>query len=537
MKINKRIGILSLAATLAVASGCDSYFDINVDPNNPSNVTLGQLLTQSELTLVNSLGIGSNGMSTPTSILVHQTVQRGSVDQYVVTGDDFQIQTAWQNLYSGSLEDLRVIIEQGTEENSPHYVGVAQILTAYTYSMIVDMWGDVPFSAALNPQEALYPQYDDDALVYPALLQLLDQGIANLALESSDSPAADDLIYGGAMDSWRRLAKSLKLKLYNQTRLVTDVSAQVNALLAEGDLLEAGEDFELGYGTSVAPDNRNPAFVYEYTLGNKVSYISPYFYEIMTNQSELNDVLDGITDPRVPYYWFKQITDPEDAQNETEYTDEQGFLTIHFASTGVNQGWQQDRSQTVLGLYPIGGRYDDGEGGEVNTSGAITGPGTVAQRLYTHFASLYTQAELVLSEPGVTGNARSLFEGAMRASFAKVNAIAVAADAPAIPTASINTYVNAVLAKYDAANDTGKLELILTEKWIASFGFSIDAYTDYRRTGFPVMYDPNTDDLPYTGTSRQYPVSMAYNSQSLTLNQNAPEQKNVTTDRIFWDAD
>jgi hypothetical protein len=30
---------------------------------------------------------------------------------------------------------------------------------------------------------------------------------------------------------------------------------------------------------------------------------------------------------------------------------------------------------------------------------------------------------------------------------------------------------------------------------------------------------------------------MAYNSQSLTLNQNAPEQKNVTTDRIFWDAD
>jgi hypothetical protein len=222
MKINKRIGILSLAATLAVASGCDNYFDINTDPNNPSEVTLGQLLTQSELTIVNSLGIGSNGMSTPTSILVHQTVQRGSVDQYVVTGDDFQIQTAWQNLYSGSLEDLRVIIEQGTEENSPHYVGVAQILTAYTYSMIVDMWGDVPFSAALNPQEALYPQYDDDALVYPALLQLLDQGIANLALESSDSPADDDLIYGGAMDSWRRLAKSLKLKLYNQTRLVAD---------------------------------------------------------------------------------------------------------------------------------------------------------------------------------------------------------------------------------------------------------------------------------------------------------------------------
>lgn len=537
MKINKRIGILLSAVTLTVATGCDNYFDINTDPNNPSEVTLGQLLTQSQLTMVNSLGIGNNGMSTPTSILVHQTVQRGSVDQYVVTGDDFQIQTAWQNLYSGSLEDFRVIIEQGTEENSPQYVGVAQILTAYSYSMIVDMWGDVPFSAALNPQEALYPAYDDDASIYPTLLELLDNGIANLALESNDSPAADDLIYGGNLASWRRLAKTIKLKLYNQSRLVADVSAQVNALLAEGDLLRAGEDFELGYGTSVAPDNRNPAFVYEYTLGNKVSYISPYFYEIMTNQSQLNDVLDGIADPRVPYYWFNQVTDPADAQNPTEYTDDNGFVSIHFASTGVNQGWQQDRSQTVLGLYPIGGRYDDGKGGEVNTSGATTGPGTVAQRLLPHFASLYTQAELVLTEPGVTGNARDLFEKAMLASFNKVNEVAGDAGAPRIVKNDIDDYIAAVLARYDAANDNGKLELILTEKWIASFGFAIDSYTDYRRTGFPIMYDPNTDNLPYTGTSRLYPVSMAYNSQSLTLNQNAPNQKNVTTDRVFWDPD
>ena len=533
--MNKRIGIVLSACILAVASGCDSYFDINVDPNNPSEVKLGQLLTQSQLTLVNSLGIGNNGMSTPTSILVHQTVQRGSVDQYVVTGDDFQITTSWQNLYSGSLEDFRTIINQGTDEGSLQYVGIAQILTAYTYSMIVDMWGDVPFSSALDPQLALYPEYDDDAAIYPALLQMLDNGIANLALDSEDSPAADDLIYGGDLDAWRRLAKTLKLKLYNQTRLVADVSTQVNALIAEGDLLKSGEDFELGYGTSVAPDNRNPAFVYEYTLGNKVSYISPYFYEIMMNKSELNDVLDGIVDPRTPYYWFKQITDPADAQNPTEYTDPEGFLSIHFASTGVNQGWQQDRSQTVLGLYPIGGRYDDGEGGEVNTTGAVTGPGTVAQRLFTHFASLYTQAELVLTEPAVAGDARALFEAAVRASFKKVNDIASDNDAPAIAAAAINTYVSAVLAKYDAANDEGKLELILTEKWIASFGFSIDSYTDYRRTGYPVMYDPNTDDLPYTGTSRAYPVSMAYNTASVILNQNAPDQKNVTTDRVFWD--
>ncbi len=536
MKINKHIKLWALTLMIVSVSGCDSFLDINVDPNNPSQVTLGQLLTQSQVTMVNSFGIGNPGLSTPASILVHQTVQRGSVDSYFVSGEDFQIQTAWQNLYSGALEDLKVIIDLGTEENDLHYVGIAKILTAYTYSMMVDVWGDIPFSEALQGDVFLYPAYDDDAAIYPQLITMLNDGIANLEADSDDQPGADDVIYGGDLDVWRKFAKTLKLKIYNQTRLVNDVSADVNALLTEGDLLEAGEDFELPYGTSVSPDNRNPAFALEYTLGNRPSYISPYFYEILTDQSDLNDVLEGIVDPRVPYYWFNQLTDPADAQNPTEYTDDNGFLSIHFASQGVNQGWQQDRSQTVLGLYPIGGRYDDGAGGIVNTSGAVSGPGTVAQRLLPYFASLYIQAELALTEPGVNGDAGALFEDAMRASFEKVNDIASGASAPAISDGDIDDYVDAVMAKYDAADDNGKLELIMTEKWIASFGFAMDAYTDYRRTGFPVLYDPNTDDLPFTVTSRQYPVSLAYNSNSLNLNQSAPvAQKNVTTDRVFWD--
>jgi len=452
-----------------------------------------------------------------------------------VSGEDFQITTAWQNLYSGSLEDYLAIINQGTTSGDMHYVGVAKILTAYTYSMIVDTWADVPYTEALIGNEIKYPKYDDDATIYPQLLAMIDDGIANLAAESTLSPAADDVIFGGDLDKWRRFAKSLKLKLYNQTRLVDDVTAEVNALITEGDLMKSGGDFELAYGTSVSPDDRNPAFVVEYTLGNRPSYISPYFYEILMNKSSLNDVLDGIEDPRVPYYWFNQLTDPADAQNATEYTDTNGFVSIYFASQGVNQGFQQDRSQTVLGLYPIGGRFDDGKGGVVNTSGAISGPGNVAQRLLPYFSVLYTQAELVLTEAGVSGDHRALFKSAMEASFAKVNAIAQAANAPLIKSSDITAYVNAVLTKYDAADDTGKLELILTEKWIASFGFAMDAYTDYRRTGFPIMFDPNTDNIPFTVTSRGYPVSLAYDQNDLTLNQNAPAQKTVTTDRVFWD--
>lgn len=537
MKLKTYTTIGVLTALMVVASSCEKDFlDINVDPNNPAQVTVGQLLTSGEVAMVNSFGIGSPGLSTPTSILVHQTVQRGSVDGYDVNGGDFQIQTAWQNLYSGALEDFKVIIDQGTEEGDMPYVGIAKILTAYSYSMMVDMWGDIPFSEALKGADARFPHYDDDATIYPQLFTMIDEGIADLEGEGL-VPGGDDVIYDGDLDKWRQFAKTLKLKMYNQVRLVQDVSAEVNALLAEGDLMEDDGDFELKYGTSISPDDRNPAFVIEYTPGNRLSYISPYFYEILTNKSNLNDVLDGIVDPRVPYYWFDQLTPNQAPQNAAEYhVPSEGFLTIWFASQGVNQGFQQDRSQTVLGLYPIGGRFDDGEGGEVNTVGEISGPGDVAQRLLPYFASLYIQAELALEVPGVTGNARDLFEDAMYASFDKVNAIADEAGVDVIPDVTIDNYVTAVLAKYDAASNAGKLELIMTEKWIASFGFAMDSYTDYRRTGYPIMYDPNTDPLPFTVTSRGYPVSLAYNSQSLNLNQNAPEvQKTVTTDRVFWD--
>lgn len=527
-----------VAVLFVLASGCADFLDINVDPNNPAKVTVSQLLTAGEIAMVNSLGIGNTGLSTATSILVHQTVQRGSVDGYNVLGDDYQIQTAWQNLYSGALQDFKVIIEQATEENNLIYRGIAKILTAYSFSMMVDVWGDIPFSEALNASDIQFPRYDDDAEIYPQLFDMIDDGIADLETGEGLEPEGDDVIYGGDIDSWRRFAKTLKLKMYNQIRLVDDVAEEVNELIDEDDLMVEGGDFELWYGTSSAPDDRNPAFVLEYTPGNRPTYISPYFYEIMTNKSTLNDVLSGINDPRVPYYWFNQLTDPADAQNPPEYFDVNGFVSIWFSSQGVNQGWQQDRSQTVLGLYPIGGRFDDGEGGVVGLTGDVSGPGDVAQKLLPYFSSLYIQAELMLTEPGVAGNPRDLFRDAMYASFEKVNDIADVADAPQISQTAITNYVNAVLAKYDAADNTGKLELIMTEKWIASFGFAMDAYTDYRRTGFPIMYDPNTDPLPYTLTSRGYPVALAYNAQSLTLNQNAPEsQRVVTTDRVFWDPD
>ncbi|HMJ46771.1 MAG TPA: SusD/RagB family nutrient-binding outer membrane lipoprotein, partial [Ferruginibacter sp.] len=100
--------------------------------------------------------------------------------------------------------------------------------------------------------------------------------------------------------------------------------------------------------------------------------------------------------------------------------------------------------------------------------------------------------------------------------------------------------------EYDKGNTAKQLEYIMTEKWIASFGSSHDQYTDYRRTGYPVLFDPRNTAMapggfaqpPLTGDptlavqqkvpvsrSTDFPLSLPYPQAELELNSNAPVQK------------
>jgi hypothetical protein len=304
-------------------------------------------------------------------------------------------------------------------------------------------------------------------------------------------------------------------------------------------LSDVEDGFKLLYGTSNNPENRHPLFNQDY-VQNNANYIDPYFYLVMKGDGSLdpgayNPIYDGIEDPRIPYYFYNQLSG-DDPQNPTTSAYWGDFLSIWFASLNIdpNEGFDQAQSQTVVGLYPAGGAYDDGSGttaGVANNQNPGLG-GAGYQRLYPYFAHLYTRAELALTK-GAPGDPRVLFEEAIRASFDEVNELAP----NDIADATIDAYVADILALYDGASAAGKLEHILTQKWIASFGFSIDAYTDYRRTGYPVLFDPNTDNNPFTILNRSFPVSIPYNIDDLQINPNADAQRNPGTDKVFWDID
>jgi hypothetical protein len=521
MKITKVPVALAMALVLAGSlTSCDQYLDVNTDPINPVDVPVTLLLPTTQAAMANYLGNSLQGLSQPASAIVQQLVN-GRVGSFSVDGTTFNNQ--WLGLYTSALENNEQVISRATTSGAWSYVGISQIQKAYIFSEMVDMWGDIPYSQALQGAQFVAPAFDDDAAIYTDLFRLIDAGIENLKrTDSSRNPSADDLIYGGDAAKWIRLGNTLKLKLYNQIRLTRDVSNEVRPLLT-ADLISSADDFEFKYGTAAGtPENRNPGFQGDYVASSRENNVNPFFYNL----------LKGNNDPRLPYYFFNQYASTTPLST-ADYQDGR-FISVRFGSVGPQASANTTNTRTLQGLYPIGGRYDNNVGG---TATGASGKGTVAQRFITFFARKFVEAELQLTVLNNPVAARAAFSDAIDASFAKVNAIATTDGSPTIAATAITAYRTTVLARYDlAATTEGKLNILITEKYIANYGTGIDVYTDYRRTGYPVVPFADTDNDPQTTQTGAFPVRLPYRLNDLLTNVNAPkEQPNITTEKIFWD--
>jgi hypothetical protein len=152
--------------------------------------------------------------------------------------------------------------------------------------------------------------------------------------------------------------------------------------------------------------------------------------------------------------------------------------------------------------------------------------------ILTYFQRKFIEAELA-SEGVTAGDPRALLILAMDAAFAKVNEVALIGNAPAISTGARDAYKTAVLTLYDAASATGKLEIIMTQKWIANFNYGVDSWNDYRRTGFPRLHDGNTDGLTITVRKFDPVATLPYPLGDLVTYPNL-QQRNIYTDKVFW---
>ena len=553
--MRRKLFIYSFAAVsiLAIAgAGCRKFFDVNKNVNSPtpSSVAISMVLSAAERNIANNLALGS-GLGNTMSIYTHQMTGRVGADRYGAGS------SGWEGLLS-ALGNLNVVINRGTTEGRLAYAGIAKILKAYTFSMMVDVWGDVPYSEFDRFAEGItQPKFDKGSEIYPKLFALIDEGIADInnPAPNPSKPGADDFIYKGNLTNWIKAANTIKLKLYSQIRLVQDVKTQVAALLATpANLINSqAESFMMPYGPQGVTDDRHPGYGDYNATQRGGQLFSPWLYEIMKGRNA--NIFNGLADPRIPYYIYNQKSATGTPENCTEFRDG-GFISILFGSNGSCRDGSNSQTYSLFGIYPVGGRYDQGLGQTVNSVGqANAGTGARPHEFITYADRLYIEAELI-HEGVVTGNARTVFSNALDASFAHMDAIianyikpgtaGAAQTVPAIATLPATaTYKTGVLTQYDAASPLKQLEIIMTSKWINRIENPIDNYTDYRRTKFPVLFAPAPEGTVTSVTGpdgkvtpvsndRKYPWSLPFSVNELTLNGNAPPQKVPESFKVFW---
>lgn len=461
------------------------------------------------------------------------------------------LDTAWETVYSTIISNNRALEPLAIEQEAFSHLGIAQIIEAYVVTTFVDFFGEIPYSEAVAG--IANPKRDAGDIIYGEMITLLDKAIENLGKESSVSYSSD-LFYGGDAEKWIKLANTLKLKIYLQSRLLTtgestivnsNVStAGINAIISSGNYISsAADDFVFNWSSNDNnPDSRHPLFARNFDSPGIVSdYMSNHF------MTELKAGVDyrTVEDPRLRYYIYRQ-TD-RNAENTVEQDcfgslppSHYGF-SIPFCTTKFDGYWGRDHGdnsgippdtafRAIWGVYPVGGVFDnDSFTPIVSRSVGTQGAGISPIMLSSYVNFMLAEAALTLS---TTGDPATYLRDGITQSIEKVmNFGSASADAAFTPKqADIDAYIDEVMMNYNnAASDDEKLNIIMTEYYVALFGNGVEAYNSYRRTGKPDNLQPlRAADVDTYIRSLFYPlVSVSNNSNST--------QKDNVTERVFWD--
>ncbi len=349
------------------------------------------------------------------------------------------------------------------------------------------------------------------------------------------------MIYRGNIQKWIKMGNALKLKMYLQTRLVNPEASRngINALIASNSFITSNDDdFQ----------NAHPRWVEDYNAAGRSGYHSNQVFVKMAGGSDRRpedylklspNVQYGVKDPRMRYYFYRQVTFMPDGSPSIPCEFNQIDCNYFYTGNGYLGRDRGDNSvgpadvaeSTVWGVYPAGGVFDKDEPQQATVN---LGTGAGIHPMITNFMMKFYLAEAALTL-GTTGDPRQYLEEGIRASIKKVMDFGDKTDPPPAafkPTqATIDTYVNSVMAKYDAADAAGKLEVIIDQFYVATYGNGIEAYNNYRRTNYPILQEVVDDN-----EAGPFPLRFVYVVDEIGANAKAP-QENRTTVPVFWDVD
>lgn len=464
--MNKYILFLSL-----ILLSCTKNFEkINTDPNRPKHITPGVILGQVQYRAVNATIKASKSFTNP---LMQVDAPRastggGGIHRYVILPDA----GIWSSLYDflKDFEDIRIMSEELQEDN---YKAIALIYKSWIYSILTDLYGDVPYTEATRATDGiLQTSFDNQKSIYENILRNLDTA-ATIINTKVALTYGGDLLYnantvsGGVnagLVKWQKFANSLKLRLLlriYKRRDELNIDQQINEILLNPDKYP------------VFTSNADEA-IFKYS--NSFPYFNPFY-----NARQL-DYRDG------DYYtkfFINHLNDNHDPRRNVWAT--QVVVDGVPQYTGIESG------------YPVSTEYQVGKNSSYS-DGLKTLPQLGVMMPYAEVE--FIKAELALKGFATGKSAKDHYEAGIRASMNQWG-VTMPNDFLTQPGIAFKT----------SGTIEEQLEQIMLEKYYAYFFVDYQSWFEKRRTGYPIL--PRGSGIP---AENNFPNRIPYPTYLQSLN-------------------
>lgn len=448
----------------ACLPGCKKYLNVNNDPNDPINVKESIQLSPIELNVSDNLATGNVAVNIQNYL---QNIAPNQPNPGIWNYQSFNVDFDgdWSNFYVTSLNNLRILNTKAEADGHWDYAAISKILSAYTLGTATDLWGDIPYSKAFNTANFIVP-YDKQEDIYKSVQSLLNDAIADLALSYTPSVGSDDYFYNGNMAEWLKLAWSLKARYAIHL-------TKAPGYTAVGQADSALIDIQHG----MTSNSDDLAFPYDGSSGNE-DILNLLFSPVTTYvlNSTLVDTLKVRNDPRLP------------------------VIVAPAVASGLDSG-------RTIGT-PTSGSLDT-----YSYPNSFYGATSSPNYIFNYSELAFIRAEALLITSGVAA-AKPAYTIAVNSDFSKLGFDTTSAAVTGYLSSRALTAGNAE-------------EFIIEEKAIANV-FNIETFTDWRRTGFPILH-------PVIGALSAIPRRQLYPESEILTNAQ-PQQTAVLTDRVWWDA-
>lgn len=492
MEIMKKKYLILFVLIAFFASCTDKFEEFNTDVKSPTIVPGESLFSNAQKELSDQIS------STDVNINVWKLFAQYWTETTYTDEANYDIinrsipDYTFREYYAGILEDLNEAQKliggrtptgsagDGLKEQA-NKLAIIELLTVYSYQNLVDVFGDIPYSEAMDITN-IAPKYDDAFTIYKDLLLRVDNALSNLDVSAASFGSAD-LYYDGKVTNWIKFGNSLKVKLavnladYDESLSKTTMEAAAPLAFTSN-----ADNAVLAYSSS--SPNTNTLYV-DLVLSGRDDFVPA---------NTIIDIMNSLVDPRMDRYFTNKIDTSSEA--------------------GV------EKLAYVGGIYGV--PSDIADYSHVGDTIALP---TFHGILLTYDEVLFYLAEGAARGFSVGGTVDELYDAAITNSILSWGGTAAQATA--------------YLAKPDVAYTTATgtwQEKIGTQEWIAYYTRGLEGYTSWRRLDFPVLnMSPTISSYSEIPKRFTYPVNEQTLNKANYTSASAAIGGDLLTTKLFWD--